>query len=56
VTSVTTMPLKFKISVVLVGKSLKITIPKEVCDYLQLKKGDKVELWVTDHRATFEKA
>ena len=41
-----TMPVKFEISVVLVGKSLKITIPKEIAKYLNLKKGDTVAMWV----------
>jgi AbrB family looped-hinge helix DNA binding protein len=40
------MPVKFEISVVLVGKSLKITIPKEIAKHLNLKKGDTVLMWV----------
>ena len=42
---VETVPVKFEISVVLVGKSLKVTIPKELCKHLDLKKGDIIEMW-----------
>ena len=49
------MPVKFKISVVLVGKSLKITIPKEVAEHLDTKKGDAVELWVDNSHMILEK-
>lgn len=49
------MPVKFEISVVLVGKSLKITIPKEMCKHLNLKKGDKVTMWADNSHAVIEK-
>lgn len=49
------MPVKFEISVVLVGKSLKITIPKEVATHLKIKKGDIVELWVDNNHVIVEK-
>jgi antitoxin component of MazEF toxin-antitoxin module len=42
------MPVKFKIKVVLVGKSLKVTIPKELCDHVELKKGDTIAMWADD--------
>lgn len=48
------MPVKFEISVVLVGKSLKITIPKEIVNYLQLKKGDTVLMWVDNSHLIVE--
>jgi len=50
------MPVKFKISVVLVGKSLKVTIPKELAEHLQLKKGDKVAMWADNSHVIIEKA
>jgi AbrB family looped-hinge helix DNA binding protein len=50
------VPVKFKISVVLVGKSLKVTIPKEICEHLDLKKGDQIEMWTSDHRLIIQKA
>jgi len=49
------VPVKFEISVVQVGKSLKITIPVEVARHLNIKKGDTVQLWVDDNRMVVEK-
>ena len=49
------MPVKFEISVVLVGKSLKVTIPKEIANHLQLKKGDTVYMWVDNNHVIIEK-
>lgn len=49
------VPVKFEISVVQVGKSLKITIPKEVARHLDLEKGDTVELWVDNQHMIVEK-
>lgn len=48
------MPVKFDISVVLVGKSLKITIPKEIVNHLNLKKGDTVLMWVDNSHIIVE--
>lgn len=49
------MPVKFKISVVLVGKSLKVTIPKELAEHLELKKGDTVVMWADNSHVILEK-
>jgi len=49
------MPIKFELSVMQVGNSLRITIPKEVAKYMQLKKGDTVELHVDNSRMIVEK-
>ena len=49
------MPVKFHISVVQVGKSLKITVPKEICEYLGLRKGNIVSMWVDDSHLIVEK-
>lgn len=49
------MPVKFEISVVQVGKSLKITIPVEVCRHLEIEKGDVVALWVDNNHMIVEK-
>ena len=43
-----TVPVKFKIKVVQVGNSLKVTIPKEIVDHVNLGKGDTIEMWVDD--------
>jgi AbrB family looped-hinge helix DNA binding protein len=50
------LPVKFKVSVVLVGKSLKVTIPKELCEHLGLKKGDTVLMWADNSHIIIEKA
>ena len=49
------MPIKFEISVVQVGKSLKITIPVETVNNIALKKGDKVLLHVDDEHIIVER-
>ena len=49
------MPVPFKIKVVQVGKSLKITIPKEICDYLNIRKGDVVAMWTDNGHIVVEK-
>ena len=49
------MPIKFELSVMQVGNSLRITIPKEVAKHLKLKKGDTVNLWVDNEHMIVEK-
>lgn len=49
------LPVKFQISVVLVGKSLKVTIPKEICEYIGLEKGNKVSMWADNSHIVIEK-
>ncbi|MCK4478428.1 AbrB/MazE/SpoVT family DNA-binding domain-containing protein [Candidatus Bathyarchaeota archaeon] len=49
------MPVKFELSVMQVGNSLRITIPKEVCKHLEIKKGDVVRLWVDNGHFIAEK-
>lgn len=39
------MPIKFKVKTNRVGKSLRITLPAEIAEYLHLETGDYVELW-----------
>jgi len=55
VVSVLPMPLKIEISVVEVGKSLKITIPVVIAKHLNLKKGDTVLMSVDDSHIIVEK-
>jgi AbrB family looped-hinge helix DNA binding protein len=47
--------IKFELSVMQVGNSLRITVPKEVAKHLKLKKGDTVELWVDNNHIIVEK-
>ena len=49
------MPVKFESSVMQVGNSLRITIPQELARYLDLAKGDIVELWTSNHSLVLEK-
>jgi AbrB family looped-hinge helix DNA binding protein len=49
-----TMPVKFEVSVMQVGNSLRITIPKEIGKHLNLKKGDTVVLWVDNSHIILE--
>jgi len=49
------MPVKFELSVMQVGNSLRVTIPKEVAAHLNIKKGDTVELWVDNQHVIVEK-
>jgi putative addiction module antidote len=44
------MSIKFKIKIVKVGNSLRITIPKEIVEALRLKAGDSVDITVEDSR------
>lgn len=49
------MPIKFELSVMQVGNSLRVTIPKEVAKHLKLAKGDIIQLWVDNDRVILEK-
>jgi len=49
------VPVKFEGSVMQVGNSLRITIPKEIAKHLNLDRGDAVELWVSNHSMVMEK-
>jgi AbrB family looped-hinge helix DNA binding protein len=49
------MPLKIEVSVMQVGTSLRITIPKEVATHLDLKKGDTVAFWADNNHVFLEK-
>ena len=54
-TGVEILPVRFEVSVVLVGRSLKVTVPVQICKHLGLKKGDIVEMWADDNRVVLEK-
>ena len=49
------MPIKFEVSVMQVGNSLRITVPKEVAQHLQIKKGDKLVMYSDNGRVIIEK-
>ena len=50
------MPVKFKLSVMQVGSSFRVTIPKELAAHLDLKKGDVVSMWADNSHVILEKA
>jgi bifunctional DNA-binding transcriptional regulator/antitoxin component of YhaV-PrlF toxin-antitoxin module len=50
------MPVKFEVSVMQVGSSLRITIPKELAAHLDLKKGDVVQMWADNSHVVLEKS
>jgi AbrB family looped-hinge helix DNA binding protein len=50
-----TVPVKFELSIMQVGSSLRVTIPKEISKYLNLKKGDTVSMWIDNSHIIVEK-
>jgi antitoxin component of MazEF toxin-antitoxin module len=50
------MTVTFKVKIVKIGNSLRITIPKEVTGYLKMEAGDTAEITVTDSTMTVRKA
>jgi AbrB family looped-hinge helix DNA binding protein len=49
------MPVVFKIKVVRVGNSLRITIPKEIAEALKLSEGDMVGISLTNNEFIVKK-
>jgi len=49
------MPIKFELSVMQVGNSFRVTIPKEIAKYLDINKGDSVEMWVDNGHIVVQK-
>ena len=49
------MPVPFKVKAVKIGNSLRMTIPKNIVDYLEIKAGDELEVTVQDHEMTVKK-
>jgi putative addiction module antidote len=40
------MSVKFRMKIVKVGNSLRVTIPKEIVEAVRLKAGDSVNIWL----------
>jgi len=49
------MPVKFEVSVMQVGNSLRVTVPKELAAHLELKKSDTVVMWADNSHVIIEK-
>jgi putative addiction module antidote len=49
------LPVKFTLKVAQVGNSLRVTLPKEICEHLNIEKGDPVSMWVDDSHIIIEK-
>ena len=49
------MPLKLKVIVGKVGNSLRITLPSPITEQLDIKKGDTLELSLTDSKILVQK-
>ena len=50
-----TLPVKFTLKVAQVGNSLRVTLPKEICEHMGIKKGDAVSMWVDNSHVVLEK-
>ena len=49
------MPVPFKVKAVKIGNSLRMTIPKQIVDYLKISPGDDLEVTVQDHEMVVKK-
>jgi bifunctional DNA-binding transcriptional regulator/antitoxin component of YhaV-PrlF toxin-antitoxin module len=49
------MPVKFTLKAGQVNRSIKVTIPKEICEYLKIKAGNSLEMWAEGKQIIIEK-
>jgi AbrB family looped-hinge helix DNA binding protein len=49
------MPVKFEVSAMQVGSSIRITLPKEVREHLNVQKGDKLLMYADNSHVIIEK-
>ena len=50
------MPVPFKIKLVKIGGSIRMTIPKPIVDYIGLEEGQTVQVLVNDHEIIVKKS
>ena len=49
------MPIPFKVKAVKIGNSIRMTIPKQIVDYLEIVEGDRLEIIVEDNTMIVKK-
>jgi AbrB family looped-hinge helix DNA binding protein len=49
------LPVPFKVKALKIGNSLRMTIPKQIADYLEIRSGDELEITVQDHEIIVKK-
>ena len=49
------MPVPFKVKAVKIGNSIRMTIPKQIIDYLKIREGDTLEVTVQDSEMLVKK-
>ena len=49
------MPIPFKVKAVKIGNSIRMTIPKQIVDYLKISEGDRLEIIVEDNTMIVKK-
>lgn len=49
------MAVKFKVSVMQVGNSLRVTVPKELAAHLEIAKGDTLVMYADNSQVVLEK-
>jgi len=50
------VPVPFKVKAVKIGNSIRMTIPKQIVDYLKIGEGDSLEVTVQDSEMVVKKA
>jgi AbrB family looped-hinge helix DNA binding protein len=50
-----TLTVPFHVKAVKIGNSIRMTIPKEIADYLKIGEGSSLELTVSDHTINVKK-
>ena len=49
------MPVPFQVKAVKIGNSIRMTIPKQIADYLKISEGDTLEMTVDNHEIRVRK-
>ena len=49
------MPVPFKVKAVKIGNSIRMTIPKQIAEYLNINEGDTLEITVQNNEMVVKK-